>query len=173
MSQSTFFIIVFLLLGGLYFYVESQSVNFSKNVGSNLGDENAQVIIGEDGNEGETDFVPSENSTVSEISIDASAQRAGKNITISQVNLAEPGYVVVYENVDDNATTMLGSSVWLPAGGSTNVSVPLTRDTLVGEQVWAILFRESNDDGSFNEASDAKATDAMGESVSSLIEISN
>ncbi len=165
MKQSIFIFIVVVVLGGLYLYVESQKVDFTNNEVVT----DTEVTSEDSGNEGETDFVPSETSTgmrVGDNAVVSLEQRPGKNVKIAQVFLAAPGYVVIYADTDGEATTILGASALLPAGESSNIVVPVSRATIDGESLWAMLHSETNSNTTFNADVDSKAQDGLGESIS-------
>ena len=162
-------LLIVVFMGGAYFYVESQKVDFSSDVVSQ-----PEIVSSESANEGETDFIPSDTTngmSVGENTIVTQEQRPGKTVNVAQVYLATPGYIVIYADTDGKATTVLGSSALLPAGESSTVSVTLSKATSEGESVWAFVHSESNGDSKFDSAVDIKVMDVLGESISSMIEI--
>ena len=170
MKQSIFIFIVGVVLGGLYLYVESQKVDFTNN--DIVTD--TEVVTDDSGNEGETDFVPTDATSgmrVGENAVVSLEQRPGKNVKIAQVYLAAPGYVVIYDDTDGEANTVIGSSALLPAGESKNVTVPVSRATIDGETIWSMLHAETNGNTTFNADVDVKVQDGLGESISGWFEI--
>lgn len=102
-------------------------------------------------NEQSTDTVP----TTSDMRVAGSAvlatdQRPGNSVTIAQVYLEAPGYVVIHE-ADG---TILGSSALLQAGQSDKVVVTLSRASKENETLTAELHSEINGDTTFQEATD-------------------
>ena len=173
MKQLIFIFVVVVVLGGLYIIVENQRVDF-------IHDDIKDVVIDAEGvtkdsaDEGETDFVPSETSSgmrVGENAVASLEQRPGNSVKIAQVRLAVPGYVVIYADTDGEATSVLGSSALLPAGESSNVTVPTSRATTDGETLWSVLHIEANGDSKFNADVDREVQDDLGESISSYFEI--
>lgn len=75
----------------------------------------------------------------------------GKQVTVGEVFLDQPGYVVIYEALPENApgqrpATILGFSAILPSGRSERVPVPLSRTVGVGESLTAMLHRDDGND---------------------------
>ena len=95
----------------------------------------------------------------------ATDQRPGTVLHIAHVYLAAPGYVVVYEDVNDVAGATLGSSALLPTGESNNVAVTLTRVTTDGEKLWAMLHAEKNNNTTFNATLDSPVASQLGGAI--------
>lgn len=71
----------------------------------------------------------------------------GKQVTVGEVFLDQPGYVVIYETLPENAsgqkpTAIIGFSTILPSGRSENIRVPLVRTVRIGESLTAMLHRD-------------------------------
>lgn len=101
------------------------------------------------------------------------AQRPANTVKVAQVFLAQSGYVVIHEDVEGNAGSIIGTSVLLNAGESNNVVVPLTRATKDGEQLWSMLHFERNNNTSFNASVDFAVESTIGGPLSGWFEISS
>ena len=170
MKQLIFILMAVVVLGGLYLYVESQKVDFTNNDVAT----DAEVVTNDSADEGETDFVPTDITSgmrFGKNAITSQVQRPGKSVNISKVYLAVPGYVVIYADTNGEDTPVLGSSALLPAGESSNVTVPISRATTDGETLWSVLHIEANGDAKFNVDVDIEVQDDLGESISSYFEI--
>ena len=168
MKQLIFIFVVVVVLGGLYIIVENRRVDFIHDDVKDVVID-AEGVTEDSGNEGETDFVPTDTTSgmrMGENAVVSLEQRPGKNVKIAQVYLAAPGYVVIYADTDGEATAILGSSALMPAGESSNIVVPVSRATVDGESLWAMLHSETNSNKVFNADIDVKAQDGLGESIS-------
>ena len=161
--------LVVLVFGGLYLYVESQKVDFV-----NPDAVSPQEVVNENADEGETDFVPADSESsllVRENALATQIQRPGKQVTVASVYLAEPGYVVIYADVEGEAKEILGSSELLNVGENKDVTISLTEIASDGLSLWAVLHAEKSSNDVFEAAVDTKVVDGMGESISSYFEI--
>ena len=72
-----------------------------------------------------------------------------KNVTVSAVSADKPGYVVVHNATAGNAAgTVLGYAP-VPAGLSTNVSIPLDEGAAAGRPIVIMLHEELDGDDKF------------------------
>lgn len=70
---------------------------------------------------------------------------AGETVTVAMVVLSKPGYVVVHADTDGAPGAVVGNSVYLPAGESSNVVVSLSRVSVGGEVLYAMLHTDDGD----------------------------
>lgn len=70
---------------------------------------------------------------------------AGELVTVDSVVLSKPGYVVVHMEADGAPGAVIGNSVYLPSGQSSNVVVPLSRTSTGGEVLYAMLHTDNGD----------------------------
>jgi len=114
--------------------------------------------------------------TVSDMRVEENAvvtpeQRPGTAVTVAQVYLAAPGYVVIHEDNNGEAGAILGASALLQAGENNNVSVTLSRTSKDGEKLWAMLHSEKDGDTTFNAQTDTPVESRSGEPLSGWFEI--
>ncbi len=82
-----------------------------------------------------------------------STQLAGPEITIDNVYLEQPGFIVIHEIKNDAPSTVIGSSGWLSAGPGQDIS--FKANLKAGSTYFALLYQD-NGDKKFNIASDKK-----------------
>jgi len=70
---------------------------------------------------------------------------AGLIVTVAKVVLSKPGYVVVHEDASGTPGAVLGNSKYLASGESTDVVVPLSRESTGGEVLFAMLHTDDGD----------------------------
>jgi len=99
----------------------------------------------------------------------AEEQRPGSSVTIAQVHLVGPGYVVVHEQ----SGAILGSSALLPAGNSNDVQVAVIRPTTDGETLDAMLHFERNGDSTFQNSADPPIESRLGGPIVGTFTISS
>lgn len=100
-------------------------------------------------------------------------QRPGNTVTVAQVYLAAPGYVVIHEDINGQPGTILGSSSLLQAGESGAVVVTLSRPSRDGERLHAMLHAEMNDNSTFDAPSDTPVQSRLGGPLMGWFEISS
>ena len=126
------------------------------------------------------DQEPAENidtNTVSGMRVEENAvvtpqQRPGGIVTVAQVYLAAPGYVVIHEDESSAPGAILGSSALLQAGENTNVAVTLSRASRDGEKLWAMLHSEKEGNTTFSAQTDTPIESRLGGPISGWFEIS-
>lgn len=90
-------------------------------------------------------------------------------VYMTQVDLAWPGFVAVYENPYDKYGTLVGTSRFLPAGKHMYVPADLVKEYKPGAVLYAILHRDTGD-GIYNLVQDQTVKDKYGfEVVDSFI----
>lgn len=99
-------------------------------------------------------------------------QRPGNSITVAQVYLAEPGYVVIHEDNNGEAGAIIGSSALLQAGENNKIIVTLNRETRDGEKLWSMLHSEENNNSSFEASVDTPVQSRIGGPIMGWFEIS-
>lgn len=92
-----------------------------------------------------------------------SPQNAGTSVTISEVSVSEPTWVVVYEDTKGVPGNALGAELFFPAsqGGATSGSVPLLRATTSG-QTYLVGESVDNGDHTFSLDTDKQVRDNKG-----------
>ncbi len=88
---------------------------------------------------------PTPTSTAEQPPILLSVQKPGQFVSVSYASLAKTGYVVIREDNNGNFGKILGNSRILPAGESRDVFVGLTRTTISGEYLFAVIYEDSGD----------------------------
>lgn len=101
----------------------------------------------------------------------ATEQRPNKSVTIAQVYLSAPGYVVIREDNDGVAGDIIGTSAVLKVGQNDKVTVTLSRSTNDGDKLWAMLHSEMNSNTTFDAASDTAVESSFGGPISGWFEI--
>ena len=66
-------------------------------------------------------------------------------IYVTEAELAQPGFVAVYENPFDKYGTLVGASRFLPAGRYAYVPVDLVKEYQPGIWLYAILHKDTGD----------------------------
>lgn len=93
-------------------------------------------------------------------------QRAGSSVMVKKAELSEAQWIAVREkNKDGSIGAILGAG-WFPAGAHENISVPLARETVGGEEYLVVVFADINKDKQFNHKIDEPVKDAAGNMVS-------
>lgn len=81
------------------------------------------------------------------IALEASQINPENVVTVDEVRLILPGFVVVYEDKGGSADAILGASSLIKTGSTENVEIKLKRKLLSGEKVYLGLH---SDDGNGN-----------------------
>lgn len=136
MNRTITTILIFLVLGFGAYYLLRDDANNGLELGEN----------------GTTTGARAEENSV--IVVD---QRPGREITVSQVYLATPGYVAIH----DATGTILGSSKLLQAGENNNVKVPINRTLRENEELRAELHAESNNNTTFEASADTSIQSSL------------
>jgi hypothetical protein len=96
-------------------------------------------------------------------------QRPGSVVTVAEVFLAAPGYVVIHEA----SGAILGSSALLPAGRSNDVQVKLNRPSKENETLSAMLHLEKSADSTFQASTDPPAESRLGGPIAGTFAITS
>lgn len=99
-----------------------------------------------------------------EDSIFVANQRPGRFINVGRAALSKRGYVVIHQEEEGAPGAIIGFGNLLSAGESRNISVTLNRNSVSGEGLYAMIHWDNNN-GTFNPAEDAAATDKNGNAV--------
>jgi hypothetical protein len=99
-------------------------------------------------------------------------QKPGNSVTIAQVHLAAPGFVVIHEDKDGAAGEILGSSTLLPSGDSGQIVVSLSKSLSDATKLHAMLHNDTNGDGKFDSSVDMPVPSQLGGPIDGLFEIS-
>jgi len=86
------------------------------------------------------------------------------NVRVGFVILAGGGYVVVHQDSEGKPGAIIGNSDALPQGESRDFEITLSRESIDGETLYAMLHSE-NGDGAFNPAEDTPIKDDRGNIV--------
>jgi len=81
---------------------------------------------------------------VTENSVTANDQGPGESVTVARVKLVDSGYVVVHEDGGGKPGPVIGNSELL-SGRNSNVLISLSRSTLEGEVLYAMLHSDDGD----------------------------
>ncbi|RJQ33764.1 hypothetical protein C4568_03885 [Candidatus Parcubacteria bacterium] len=98
-------------------------------------------------------------------------QKPGAAVTASAVVLADTGFVVIHEDTNGAAGAILGASALLQAGESMQVPVSLSRATVNGEKLHAMLHADTDGNGTFDAAIDMPVQSRMGGALEGWFEI--
>lgn len=96
----------------------------------------------------------------------ASGQEPGPTVSVSNVNVDKPTWVVIYDNESGAPGRVLGAQLFFPVsvGGETSGTVSLLRSTLAGHSYLA-GERVDNGDHKYSQQTDNPVTDASGKQV--------
>lgn len=147
-------VLVIAVIAGGYFFI-------------NAGDNDSGNITNEGGGSNTVSGMRAEENMVV-----VTEQRPGNTVMASQIHLAAPGYVVIHEDVDGNPGAILGASMMLQAGASSNVKVSLSRPVRDGEKLHAMLHSDTDANGSFS-AADQPVLSRLGGPLEGWFEITS
>ncbi|MFA6974198.1 MAG: hypothetical protein WC238_05715 [Parcubacteria group bacterium] len=116
--------------------------------------------------------VPPPGVLPTDYSIQILNQSAGINITVSQVQLISPGYVVINSDVNGAVGNILGHSELLSGGVWNNVFIKLNTPATLGEKLYAFLYVD-NGNSTFELPGDNQAIDNQGNPVEVSFYITN
>ncbi len=100
-------------------------------------------------------------------------QRPGNTVTASQVHFAEPGFIVIHEDVDGAPGTIIGSSSLLPAGESSQIKITLTKSVADGAKLHAMLHSDTDNSGTFSASSDREVQSRLGGAIDGWFDVSS
>jgi hypothetical protein len=103
----------------------------------------------------------SSDAVISSVSFSIPPQKPGNIVHVDFVDQQQPGFVVIHTNDEGIPGAVLGVSSMLPLGHSEGITVPLIRETEVGETLFATLAQD-NGNGIFEESADSPIFDASG-----------
>ena len=106
-----------------------------------------------------------------EDSIFVANQKPGRFVNVGRAALSKKGYVAIHQEEAGAPGAIIGFGSLLNMGESKNVSVTLTRKSVAGENLYAMIHWD-NSNGTFNPAEDAAATDKAGNVVMAKFMIS-
>lgn len=140
-----------------------------------IGKSNTSMTAGEHSEDGinEAESMTGDMMRAEANAVVAPEQKPGNSVTIAQVVLAAPGYVVIHEDSNGAPGTVLGASALLSAGQSDKITVALTRATKDGEKLHAMLHSETNGNSTFEAAADTPVQSIMGGPINGWFEISS
>lgn len=94
-------------------------------------------------------------------------------ITVERAIIDRPGFVVIYDDDDDQHGSILGASQRIDTGTTENFTVDLDRRAEDGETMWAVLHYDAYDDADDfqTEAKQPPVTDPDGELVVDSFEV--
>lgn len=90
---------------------------------------------------------------IEENAIYAPDQKPGSEVVIGLATFKDGGYVVVHEESEGKPGSIVGTTTLLDAGSHNNIDVTLSRPSVNGEGLFAMLHKD-NGDGTFNAADD-------------------
>ncbi len=100
-------------------------------------------------------------------------QKPGNTVTVSQVHLAAPGFVVIHEDTNDVPGAILGSSAALSAGDSAQIKITLSRTVKDSEKLHAMLHNDIDGNGKFDASIDMPVQSALGGPIEGWFTISS
>lgn len=125
------------------------------------------------GKTGPSDQVGEQTEQVAGIedSIFVANQKPGRFVNVGRAALSKKGFVAIHQEEASAPGAIIGFGSLLNAGESRNLSVTLNRKSVAGENMYAMIHRDSGD-GTFNPAEDTAATDKDGNMVMAKFMIS-
>ncbi len=129
-------VIIIIIIGVLFYTSNNDDANENPDTTSGLRAEDNMVLV--------TD------------------QKPGTSVTVSQVLLVSPGFVVIHEDTNGTSGAVLGASSSLAAGESSQVVVNLSRTTVDGEKLHAMLHTDIDANGTFNPNIDTPVQSKLG-----------
>lgn len=78
-------------------------------------------------------------------SIYVSGQGESSDLTVTMVTITEPGFVVIHADSNGQPGEVLGSSTLLQSGSHNNTPIKLSRKTVNGEIIYAVLHKDNGD----------------------------
>lgn len=139
-------LLVLVIVGGGYYLYSSQTEKAADNTA----------------NESEGSTNTTSGMRAEENAVIATDQRPGTIVTVAQVYLAAPGYVIIHEDKDGEAGAIIGSSSLLKTGENNDVKVTLSRTSKDGEKLWAMLHSELNNNSVFEITTDNPVQSRLG-----------
>ena len=88
-------------------------------------------------------------------------QQPGEVVIVSLVQLADPGFVVIRDELFSEPGVIVGVSDILPTGESREVEIPTSRAATTDATLYAALYIDDGD-GMFRQIDDAQVADADG-----------
>ena len=99
-------------------------------------------------------------------------QMPSKNVLVAVVQFEKPGFVVIHEDINDRPGKILGASTLLSKGETKDVLVALSRMTVDGEALYAMIHLDDGDKV-FEAGEDYPAKDSISdESVMTIFTVS-
>ena len=105
-------------------------------------------------------------------SVIATDQPSGNTVTVSQVHLAAPGFVVIHDDNNGAPGAIIGFSGLLQAGDSNQVLVKLSKAVLDGTKLYAMLHNDTDGNGKFDAAVDMPVQSVQGGPIEGWFNIS-
>ena len=100
-------------------------------------------------------------------------QAPSKTVSVVVVQFEKPGFVVIHEDINGTPGKILGASALLSKGETKNVLATLSRMTVDGETLYAMLHLDDGD-RVFEPVEDHPAEDSIGgEPVTMIFTVSN
>ncbi len=106
-----------------------------------------------------------------EDSIFVANQKPGRFVNVGRAALSKKGYVAIHQEEAGAPGAIIGFGSLLNVGESKNFSVTLNRKSVTGESLYAMVHWDNNN-GTFNPAEDAAATDKSGNLIMAKFMIS-
>lgn len=107
---------------------------------------------------------------VSEDSVSVNDQQPGESITVASVEFVDSGYVVIHEDKGGTPGSVIGNSDLLSGKG--NVVISLSRQSVDGEVLYAMLHKDDGDEVYEFPGDDTPLKDESGKVVLSKFNIS-
>lgn len=140
-------ILVLVAVIAVYFYFNQQQATAPT---TDIISEEVPNDRPDDGTLGGEEIIPSNDKII------VATQLAGNWVTVDNIALSKPGFVVIHEaNAQGNPGKIIGSSNWLSAGSKQDLEIKATLAS--GKQYFAMLHYD-NGDKKFDPATDPMAT---------------
>ncbi|NUQ56952.1 MAG: hypothetical protein HUT38_00420 [Candidatus Paceibacter sp.] len=91
-------------------------------------------------------------------------QKPGRFVNVREAKLSKKGFIAIHEEQAGGPGSTIGNSSLLNVGTSRDTSVTLSRRSVAGENMYAMLHWD-NGDGVYNTADDQPAKDKNGNTV--------
>lgn len=104
-------------------------------------------------------------------SIYVADQKPGRTMSVFQVQLEAPGFVVIHKDMNGTFGPIIGATPLVQAGTTNRIAVSLNEAITNGQQLYAMLHRDDGD-GKFDAAKDLPVEDQFGNMMHMIFQVS-
>lgn len=104
-------------------------------------------------------------------SIYVADQKPGRSMSVFQVQLEAPGFVVIHKDMSGAFGPIIGSTPLVQAGTTNQIALSLNEAITNGQQLYAMLHRDDGD-GKFDAAKDLPVEDQFGNMMHMIFHVS-